>query len=81
MTKVRISLILVQMTFKDLRIRAGYKIARLARDASISPSTIYRIEEGEKVSPEIVQSALNVINNKLRTSYSVYDLQGLNLGE
>lgn len=74
-------MILIQMTFKDLRIRAGYKIARLARDAGISPSTIYRIEEGEKVSPEIVQSALNVINDKLRTSYSVYDLQGLNLGE
>jgi DNA-binding XRE family transcriptional regulator len=68
-----------QITFKELRIRAGFKIARLAREADISPSSIYRIEDGEKVTRELVQAALNVINNKLRSSYTVDDIAGLNL--
>ncbi len=68
-----------QVTFKELRIRAGFKIAKLAREADISPSSIYRIEEGEKVTRELVQGALNVINDKLRTSYTVEDIAGLNL--
>jgi DNA-binding XRE family transcriptional regulator len=68
-----------QITFKELRIRAGLKIAKLARAADISPSSIYRIEDGEKVTRELVQSALNVINNRLHTSYTVDDLSGLNL--
>lgn len=68
-----------RITFKELRIRAGFKIAKLAREADISPSSIYRIEDGEKVTRELVQSALNVINNRLHTSYTVDDITGLNL--
>jgi DNA-binding XRE family transcriptional regulator len=68
-----------QITFKELRMRAGFKIAKLAREADISPSSIYRIEDGEKVTRELVQSALNVINSRLHTSYTIDDLSGLNL--
>lgn len=68
-----------QITFKELRVRAGFKIAKLAREADISPSSIYRIEDGEKVTRELVQAALNVINSRLRTSYTVDDISGLNL--
>jgi|GraSoi2013_115cm_1033766.scaffolds.fasta_scaffold58475_2 DNA-binding XRE family transcriptional regulator len=68
-----------RITFKELRVRAGFKIAKRAREADISPSSIYRIEDGEKVTRELVQSALNVINNRLRTSYTVDDITGLNL--
>ncbi len=60
-------------------MRAGFKIAKLAREADISPSSIYRIEDGEKVTRELVQSALNAINSRLHTSYIVDDLSGLNL--
>lgn len=68
-----------QVTFKDLRIRAGFKIARLAREAGISPSSIYRIEDGDKVTRELVQAVLNVINDRLHTSYTVDDISGLNI--
>lgn len=67
------------MTFRDLRVRAGLKLARLAREADISPSSIYRIENGEKVTRELVQAALNVINDRLRSSYTIEDIEGLNL--
>lgn len=68
----------MQISFRDLRIRAGYKIARLARDADVSPSSIYRIEDGEKVTRELVQAVLNVINDRLRAEYTVDDIEGLN---
>jgi DNA-binding XRE family transcriptional regulator len=65
--------------FRELRIRAGYKSARLSRESGVSPSSLYRIETGEKVTPELVQQALNVINRSLGTSYTAYDLEGVNL--
>lgn len=68
-----------QRTFRSLRQRAGLKIAKLAREADISPSSIYRIENGEKVTRELVQAALNVINKRLQASYTLDDLRGLNL--
>ena len=67
------------ITFQELRMRAGLKIAKLAREADISPSSIYRIENGEKVTRELVQAALNVINKRLQASYTLEDLRGLNL--
>lgn len=69
----------VKLTFRDLRIRAGYKLARLSRESGVSPASLYRIENGEKVTPELVQQALNVINRSLGTSYTAYDLEGVNL--
>ena len=66
-------------SLKKLRIQAHYSIDQVAHAADISPSSIYRIEEGEKVTRELVQAALNVINNKLRSSYTVDDIAGLNL--
>lgn len=67
------------ISFKELRQKAGYKIAKLAREADISPSSIYRIEDGDRVTRELVQSTLLVINAKLNTSYTVDDIRGLNL--
>lgn len=67
------------VTFQSLRMRAGLKIAKLAREADISPSSIYRIENGEKVTRELVQAALNVINKRLQTTYTIEDVRGLNL--
>lgn len=68
-----------QVTFRELRQKAGYKIARLAREAGVSVSSIYRIEEGNRVTRELVQSALFVINKKLGTSYDADDLVGIQL--
>jgi DNA-binding XRE family transcriptional regulator len=69
------------ISFKELRQKAGYKITKLAREANISPSSIYRIEDGDRVTRELVQSTLLVINTKLNTSYTVDDIRGLNLIE
>jgi transcriptional regulator with XRE-family HTH domain len=67
--------------FEELRKRVGFKLTKLAREAGVSPSSIYRIEGGKKVSFELVQSALLVINKKLDTNYIISDLSGLNLGD
>ena len=67
--------------FEELRKRAGFKLTKLAREADISPSSIYRIEGGKKVSLELVQSVLLVINKKLDTNYTISDLSGLNFGD
>lgn len=66
-------------SFRDLRQKAGYKIARLAREANVLPSSIYRIEGGERVTKELVQSVLLVINTRLHTSYTADDIKGLNI--
>jgi DNA-binding XRE family transcriptional regulator len=70
-----------KLPFKELRIKAGFKQARLAREAGISASTLYRIENGGIVTREMVQSVLNVINNKLQSSYTIADIEGLNISE
>lgn len=72
-------MIMVKLTFRDVRIRAGYKLARLSRESGVSPASLYRIENGERVTPELVQQALNVLNRSLGTSYTTNDLEGLNL--
>ena len=78
--KVRVKMIMADVfSFKDLRQKAGYKIARLAREANVSPSSIYRIEGGERVTKELVQSVLLVINAKLHTNYTADDIKGLSL--
>ena len=69
------------ISFEELRKRAGFKLTKLAREAGVSPSSIYRIEGGKKVSFELVQSVLLVINKKLDTNYTISDLSGLNLGD
>jgi len=67
------------ISFEELRKRAGFKLTKLAREAGVSPSSIYRIEGGKKVSLELVQSVLLVINKKLDSNYTTNDLSGLNL--
>lgn len=67
------------ISFEELRKRAGFKLTKLAREADVSPSSIYRIERGKKVSLELVQSVLLVINKKLDSNYTINDLSGLNL--
>jgi transcriptional regulator with XRE-family HTH domain len=67
--------------FEELRKRVGFKLTKLAREAGVSPSSIYRIEGGKKVSFELVQSVLLVINKKLDMNYTISDLSGLNLGD
>ncbi len=69
------------ISFEELRKRAGFKLTKLAREAGVSPSSIYRIEGGKKVSFELVQSVLLVINRKLDMNYTISDLSGLNLGD
>jgi transcriptional regulator with XRE-family HTH domain len=68
-----------QLTFKSLRQRGGFKIAKLAREAKVSTSSIYRVEEGERVTRELVQALLFVINQKLGTNYTADDLVGIDL--
>jgi DNA-binding XRE family transcriptional regulator len=58
-------------SLKKLRIRAGYSINQVAQAAGVSSKTIYRIEDGENVSRELAQAVLNVINDRLITSYTV----------
>lgn len=61
-------------SMKELRMQAGYSINQVAQAAGVSSKTIYRIEDGENVSRELVQAVLNVINDRLRSSYSVDDI-------
>ena len=61
-------------SLKKLRMRARFSVEQVAHAAGVSPKTIYRMENGEKVSMELAQTVLNVINDLLRTSYSVDDL-------
>ena len=60
-------------SLKKLRLRARYSIDQVAHAAGVSSKTIYRIENGENVSRELAQAVLNVINDRLRTSYTVDD--------
>ena len=70
-----------QISFKEIRQRAGFKIARLAREAGVSPSSIYRIEDGDRVTRELVQSVLLVLNKKMNTNYTADDLSGVNISD
>jgi predicted transcriptional regulator len=65
-------------SLKKLRIQAGYSINQVAQAAGVSSKTIYRIENGENVSRELAQAVLNVINDRLRTSYTVDDISESN---
>jgi DNA-binding XRE family transcriptional regulator len=61
-------------SLKKLRIQAGYSINQVAQAAGVSSKTIYRIEDGENVSRELAQAVINVINERLITSYTVDDI-------
>lgn len=64
---------------KKLRIQSGYSINQIAQEAGVSSRTIYRIEDGENVSRELAQTVLNVINDRLHTSYTVDDISEPNV--
>lgn len=67
------------MTIKELRIKTGLKKTQFAAEADISISYYAKIEKGMPASQEFLQRILNAANRRLGTSYTLADLNGVNI--
>lgn len=68
--------------FKDLREQTGWSVFELAKEASVSPSTINRMEHGyEPVTKRMAYKVLNKIGEKIGRRVTVEELPDLKIKE
>jgi len=60
-----------KLTIKYMREQSQFTRAAIARYAKLSEETLRKMEEGQPVSRESAQKALNAFNRLFNTSYSL----------